>query len=232
MKKAVGVEPNNIFTYREYPSPKATGWASRLPEMLIARVQIGIEPTTKREITDELRDVSLRTAPLVEQLRVIKTQAEIAMIRRSARYADYGVERLLSASYYGAMVAEGFAETRTVSAKIIREVENWDALTTKVLMATWTAPRSAMPHSVPTLQDQLNVGPHVALVLSRVNEGLASSTFATTSESTSVSGEASLGWSPVSRFSVCNSRSQDGEYRSISTRLAERDSQLFHVIDL
>jgi Xaa-Pro dipeptidase len=169
MKKAVGVEPNNIFTYREYPSPKATGWASRLQEMLIARVQIGIEPTTKREITDELRDFSLRTAPLVEQLRVIKTQAEIAMIRRSARYADYGVERLLSASYYGAMVAEGFAETRKVSAKIIREVENWHALTTKVLMATWASPRSAMPHSVPTLQDQLNVGPHVALVLSRVN---------------------------------------------------------------
>ena len=169
MKKSDGIEPDNIFTYREYPSPKATGWASRLREMLTARVQIGIEPTTRREITDELQDFSLRTAPLVEQLRAIKSQTEIAMIKRAARYADFGVERLLSASYYGAMVAEGFAETRTVSAKIIREVENWDALTTKVLMATWAAPRSAMPHSVPTLQDQLNVGPHVALVLSRVN---------------------------------------------------------------
>ena len=139
MRKAVGIEPDNIFTYREYPSPKATGWASRLQEMLTARAQIGIEPTTKREITDELQDYSLRTVPLVEQLRVIKSQTEIEMIKRAARYADFGVERLLSASYYGAMVAEGFAETRTVSAKIIREVANWDALTTKVLMATWAA---------------------------------------------------------------------------------------------
>ena len=169
MKKAVGIEPDNIFTYREYPSPRATGWACHLQEMLKASEQIGIEPTMKREITDELLDFSLLTAPLVEQLRVMKSQSEIAMIERAARYADFGVQRLLSASYDGAMVAEGFAETRTVSAKIIREVENWDALTTKVLMATWAASRSAMPHSVPALRDQLTVGPHVALVLTRVN---------------------------------------------------------------
>lgn len=169
MTKAIGIEPDNIFTYREYPAPKACGWASRIKEMLTTGGEIGIEPTIRREITDELRDFRLRTAPLVEQLRVIKSPAEVAMIRRAAHYADFGVHRLLSASYYGALVAEGFAETRTVSARIIREVENWDALTTKVLMATWAAPRSAMPHSVPTLRDQLNIGPHVALVLTRVN---------------------------------------------------------------
>jgi Xaa-Pro dipeptidase len=106
---------------------------------------------------------------LVERLRLIKSPAEIKMIRRAARYADFGVQRLMSASYFGATVAEGFAETRTVSAKIIREVENWDALTNNVLMATWAAPRSAMPHSVPKLHDRLEAGPHVALVLTRVN---------------------------------------------------------------
>ena len=36
-------------------------------------------------------------------------------------------------------------------------------------MATWAAPRSAMPHSIPDLNDRLREGPHVALVLSRVN---------------------------------------------------------------
>ena len=169
MSKAVGIEPENIYSYREYPAPQNCGWSNRLREILPTYGQIGMEPTVRREITDELRDYSMRTVSLVEQLRLVKSRAEIAMIRRAAMYADFGVERLLAASYYGAMVAEGFAETRTVSAKIIREVENWDALTTKVLMATWAASRSAMPHSVPKLQDQLNVGPHVALVLTRVN---------------------------------------------------------------
>ncbi len=36
-------------------------------------------------------------------------------------------------------------------------------------MATWPAPGSAMPHSVPDLNDRLGQGPHVALVLTRVN---------------------------------------------------------------
>ena len=91
------------------------------------------------------------------------------MIRRSAQYADFGVERLIAVSYFGASVAAGFAETRAVTARIIREVNDWEALTTKVVMATWAAPGSAMPHSVPDLSDRLLDGPHVALVLTRVN---------------------------------------------------------------
>jgi Xaa-Pro dipeptidase len=169
MSKAVGIEPENICSYREYPAPQNCGWSSRLQEILPTHGQIGIEPTARREITDELRDYSMRTVSLVEQLRLVKSQAEIAMIQRAAKYADIGVERLIGSSYFGSSIAEGFAQTRSVSAKIIREVKDWDALTTKVLMATWGAPRSAMPHSVPMLQERLEVGPHVALVLTRVN---------------------------------------------------------------
>ena len=80
------------------------------------------------------------------------------MIRRAAKYADFGVERLLAASYFGATVAEGFAETRTLDTRIIREVDGWDPLTTKVLMATWAAPYGAMPHSIPNISDELRDG--------------------------------------------------------------------------
>jgi Xaa-Pro dipeptidase len=169
MSKAVGIAAEDISSYREYPAPQSSGWSSRLREMLPTHGQIGIEPTARREIADELSDFSLRTVWLVEQLRLVKSQAEIAMIQRAAKYADIGVQRLIGTSYFGSSIAEGFAQTRTVSAKIIREVEDWDALTTKVLMATWGAPRSAMPHSVPMLQERLEIGPHVALVLTRVN---------------------------------------------------------------
>jgi Xaa-Pro dipeptidase len=106
---------------------------------------------------------------LVEELRVVKSEAEIAMIRRAAQYADFAVERLLAASYFGASVAEGFAETRTVTGQIIRNVDDWEPLTTKVTMATWAAPQSAMPHSIPELNARLHDGAHVALALTRVN---------------------------------------------------------------
>ena len=105
----------------------------------------------------------------MERLRLIKSDTEIALIRRAARYADLGVQCLLGASYNGATVAEGLAQTRLVTTRIIREVDDWDPLTTKVTMATWAAPRSAQPHSIPDLCDRLSDGPHVALVLTRVN---------------------------------------------------------------
>ena len=79
------------------------------------------------------------------------------------------VERLLAASYHSATVAEGFAATGAVNRAIIREVDDWDPLTSRVLMATWAAPRSARPHSIPALIDRLATGPHVALSFLRVN---------------------------------------------------------------
>ena len=169
MEKAHGVAAESIHSYWEFPAVPGRGWPDRLREFMGSVQTLGVEPTMPRDIADHLRDYSLRTEPLVERLRLVKSDAEIAMIRRAAKYADLGVDRLLAASYFGATVAEGFAETRTVTSRIIREVDNWEALTTKVVMATWAAPRSAMPHAVPDLCDRLLDGPHVALVLTRVN---------------------------------------------------------------
>ena len=169
MKKAYGVLPENIHTYWEYPAPNGRCWTDRLGEQLAEAQTIGIEPTLRQEIVQQISACSLRTEPLVERLRLVKTATEVKMIERAAMYADYGVERLLSASYYGATVAEGFAETRKVTSRIIRDVRDWEPLTTKVTMATWSAPGSAMPHSVPSLCDRLCEGPHVAMVLTRVN---------------------------------------------------------------
>jgi len=91
-------------------------------------------------------------APLIEQLRLIKSPAEIEMIRCAARYADQGVQELFQYSYYGSTVAEGVARTSHITQSIIREDPDWDPLTTKALMVSFPAPWSAMPHSVPAAQ--------------------------------------------------------------------------------
>lgn len=169
MKEAATVAARDVMTYWEYPAPPGQGWPERLREMLGDAARVGVEPTLSQEIAGELADRGLCTAPLVERLRLVKSPAEVAMIRRAARYADLGVEQLLAASYPGAMVAEGFAGTRAVTLRMAREVEGWDPAISKVIMATWAAPRSAQPHSIPRLDDRLGEGPHVALVLTRVN---------------------------------------------------------------
>ena len=168
-KKARNIAQQDIRTYWEYPAPPGRGWPDAIHQLIGKAKEIGVEPTLPQEIAVELKGFTIRVAPMVERLRLIKSDTEIALIRRAARYADLGVHRLLKASYSGATVAEGFAQTRLVTSRIIREVDDWDPVTTKVVMATWAAPRSAMPHSIPDLNDRLREGPHVALVLSRVN---------------------------------------------------------------
>ena len=159
----------HVEVYREHPAPAGQGWGDKLHQMLNGATEIGIEPSLRVEIADELSAVSPRTKPLVEELRVVKSPAEIEMIRRAACYADLGVQRLLASSYYGSSVAEGFIETQTVTKRIIRESQDFNPLLSKVVMGTWAAPRSAQPHSIPKLHDRLWGGPHIALVLTTVD---------------------------------------------------------------
>ncbi|TNE34400.1 MAG: M24 family metallopeptidase [Alphaproteobacteria bacterium] len=77
--------------------------------------------------------------------------------------------RLLKAAYYGSLTVEGFAQTSKVTQAMIREVADYDPVNSSVLMAPWAAPRSGQPHSIPEFSDTLKAGPHVALVLTRVN---------------------------------------------------------------
>ena len=169
MGKAHGVD--EVHAYWDHPSPPGRGWPERLDALLGDARRVGVEPDLpvghRARLRTEGRE--LVCEPLVERLRVVKSPAEVAMIRRSARYADRGVTELLGASYRGATVAEGFARTSAVTRAIIRDTPDWDPVTTRVLMATWAAPRSAQPHGIPALTDRLDEGPHVALVLSRVN---------------------------------------------------------------
>jgi Xaa-Pro dipeptidase len=170
MEKARKVIAVEIRTYWEYPSLVGRRWIDGLRGLIGRASRVGIEPSIRRDIADELRDLTVGVAPLVEGLRLLKSPDEVAMIRRTANYADRGVEELLAASYHGATVAEGFARTGVLSRAIMREVDDWEILTTKVLMATWAAPRSAQPHSIPDLvNDRLRDGPHVALSFLRVN---------------------------------------------------------------
>ena len=157
-----------VHDYPEFPAAAGHGWAERLGHLAASARMVGCEPSLRLDLAGQF-PVRPQVHPLVERLRRVKSPVEVEMIRRAARYADEGVRQLMAASYRGASVAEGFARTGTVMARIIREVPAWEPLTTRVLMATWAAPRSGRPHSIPNLADLLNCGPHVGLVLTRVN---------------------------------------------------------------
>lgn len=169
LKKARAIRPEWIDTYSEYPALADRSWETVLRRHCSSYRAFLYDGTTPSSIGAVLDEMGGRYSDLVEQLRLVKSTAEVAMIRRAAHYADAAVHELLRHSYYGSTVAEGFARTGTVTQKIVREIPAWDPLATKVILVSYPAPQSAMPHSVPHAAAELREGPHVALALTRVN---------------------------------------------------------------
>ncbi len=157
-----------VNTYWDYPSLPGEGWAERLLELIGSSRTIGIEPTLPAEVSSVLADRHPAVLPLVERLRLVKSPAEIELLRHAARYADLGVERALRAAYRGASLLELFGQGRSVQTRMIQEV-GYDALISSVLVGAWPAPGSAKPHDVPSVGARLDRGPHVALALIRVH---------------------------------------------------------------
>lgn len=90
MKKARTIPAENIHTYWDHPAPAGRGWPDQLRDHIGNAREIGVEPTLPQEIAQQLRAYSLRVEPLIEKLRLVKSEAEIKMIRRAAQYADFG----------------------------------------------------------------------------------------------------------------------------------------------
>jgi Xaa-Pro dipeptidase len=157
-----------VCHYWDYPSPPGEGWPEQLLDRLGDVRTLGVEPSLPQEIAGVLRGLAPCTLPLVETLRLVKSPAEVEMLRRAAHYADLGVSKILAASYHGVSEIELFSLGRSVQMDIIKHT-TFDPLTTSILTAAWPAPASAMPHSVPGVADRLGDGPHIALSFMRVN---------------------------------------------------------------
>lgn len=167
LRKAWGVTQEGISTYREFPAPAGEQWSDRLAQFLDQ--PFVFEPATPHATAERLLAAGGRALDLLEPIRIVKSDWEVAQIARAARHADLGVQRLLKAAYRGASVAEGGLAVRGLLTQMIRELPELDWAASHLTGATWPAPLSAEPHAIPPLGLRMGEGPHVALVLTRIN---------------------------------------------------------------
>jgi Xaa-Pro dipeptidase len=165
---AQAISVQRVDTYWDYPSPAGQGWGEKLSALIGSARRVGVEPTLPLEVWQAIADLQPLMLPLVERLRLVKSPAEIEMLRHAARYADLGVERAIGTTYQGASVLELFGQGRAVQTQMLREV-GYDPILSSVLVGAWPAPGSAMPHDVPSVAARLREGPHIALALTRVH---------------------------------------------------------------
>lgn len=158
----------NLDTYWDYPATETRNWQGRLREKLGKAQRIGVEPTCSADILNELENCTVEILPFVEELRLVKSRAEIELLRYAARYADQCVERVLAAAYDGVSLLELFGQSRSVQLTMLKQV-GYNAYISSVLAGAWPAPDSAMPHAVPELKTRYREGPHIAGGVVRVH---------------------------------------------------------------
>lgn len=157
-----------IKTYWEYPAPSGENWFDILQEEIKGFKRIGIEQHTKIEITSKIEVRELLPLDLVDEMRKVKSPYELELIRYSAKISEQAIERIFKNAYVGASVVEFFTLSKSVQTELIRN-KRFDPITTSLLTAVWPAPISAMPHSIPNLDDKLSDGPNVAMSYFRIN---------------------------------------------------------------
>ena len=160
-----------VVAYWEYPSPPGLGWTDKIGAILSGTGRIGVEPGLSVENLlqlERLDGCSPEPADLIAGLRLVKSPAEIEMIRAAARYADQGMQLMMTAAYYGISVLEMFALAKKIQLDVIK-TGTFDPLQTEFLTAAWPAPFSAKPHGVPPVGGKLEGGPLAAMCYLRVN---------------------------------------------------------------
>lgn len=166
MRKAEGFDA--VESYWEYPAEAGEGWHDKLLALLAGKDAIGLEPSASVEVMGRLAGKSARALPLVEELRLVKSQEEIAEIRAAAAYTDMGMELMCGSLYRGVTPLELFSLSRKVQTKVVLSGA-FDPLASEFLTACWPAPHSAQPHSIPPLNAQAGEGPIVLMSFLRVN---------------------------------------------------------------
>ncbi|MGI6449097.1 MAG: M24 family metallopeptidase [Desulfitobacteriia bacterium] len=163
-----GIIDCEILAYWEYPSPPGQNWYDILNGILARFSRVGIEANVKSDVFFDIQANELVRAGLVAQQRQVKSPLELKMIRSSARICDQTMATLFNSVYPGVSVVETFAISKSVQNSLIR-AGDFDPITTTLLTVAWPAPLSAMPHSIPGLNDRLGQGPNLAMCYFRIN---------------------------------------------------------------
>lgn len=161
---------DEIKHYWEYPAPKKERWQDVLFDVLKSVTIVGLAAKAPYELPDFLSEAALQpqVCDFVEELRWIKSDMEIELIKRTSGYCDFAISTLNANAYYGMTELEVFSIGRSIQQKLIVETE-FDYLSSDVLIAAWPGRISHQPHGSPKVADVLESGSHISLAFLRVN---------------------------------------------------------------
>ena len=160
----------HVLTYWEMDAKPGRGWKELLHDSLSNFQRVGIEPLADADVVAELQPYQWQVLPLVEDIRVIKSSAEIALIRRISHYWTEAMNAMLKEVRVGKSIPELMQAGSSIRSKILENEPNTDHFNTTLYMLYGCSPESSSPHHFSlNSEDIIPTGPTIINALGKVN---------------------------------------------------------------
>ena len=154
---------NRVVSYWEMNAKPGRGWATLLHDTLGGARQIGVEADLEADIITELREYTWSVSPVLENVRLIKSPAEIALCQRIAGYWNQAMKAMLKQLAVGQSVPALMRIGEGITDSIFALEPGADQFNTTAQMVLATSPGASVPHYLSMAAD--DVIPHGATVL-------------------------------------------------------------------
>ena len=157
---------NDVRVYWEKDAKPGRGWEDKLQEALGTAKHIGLDPYTYMEVTAVLADRACQISELVEDLRVIKSPAEIALTRRVANYWTQAMNAMLDVAKVGLPISTLVEVGGNISSELFANEPMASWSNTQITQLFQCSPNSSSPHYFSYRPDDLL--PHGPTILNAI----------------------------------------------------------------
>ena len=135
-----------VKVYWEMDAKPGRGWVELLHEVIGPARRVGLEPFAEADIVAELSNYQWFILALVENIRTIKSAAEIALTKRVASYWTSAMNSMLEQIHVGQSVPELMGVGGQITEQIFLKEPGADQSNTSAYMIYQIAPDSSSPH--------------------------------------------------------------------------------------
>lgn len=159
-----------IVHYWEMDAKPGRGWKEKLHEAIGCAQRVGLEPFAESDMLAMLTDYQWAVLPLVENLRVIKSPAEVALIKRTAGYWTTAMNNMLKEVHLGQSIPELMRIGGQVTEEVFASERGANCFNTSAAMICQISPDSSSPHHLSMgTDDVIPHGPSIINALGAVN---------------------------------------------------------------
>ena len=149
------VTVNQVIHYWEMDAKPGQGWVELMHEVIGPSQRVGLEPFAEADIVAELNDYQLSILPLVEDIRLIKSAAEITLTKRIADYWTLAMNNMLKQIRVGKSISELMHLGEQITQTIYANEPGADQFNTSAQMFYSLSPESSNPHHFSMRSDEV-----------------------------------------------------------------------------